>query len=130
MEPLWEASPAIQAHAVAAMFAFGLGAVQLVLPKGGGRHRLLGWIWCVAMAVVAVSSFWIHQIRLWGAWSPIHLLSIWTLISLPLALVAARAGRISAHRQAMLSMFFFALVVAGAFTFAPGRIMHEIAFGG
>ena len=36
------------------------------------------------MAVVAVSSFWIHQIRLVGPWSPIHLLSIFTLVMLPL----------------------------------------------
>ena len=40
---------------------------------------------CCLMAAVAVSSFWIHQIRLIGPWSPIHLLSIFTLVMLPLA---------------------------------------------
>jgi uncharacterized membrane protein len=30
------------------------------------------------MAMVAISSFWIHQIRLLGPWSPIHLLSVFT----------------------------------------------------
>ena len=31
------------------------------------------------------SSFWIHQIRLVGPFSPIHLLSIFALVMLPLA---------------------------------------------
>jgi uncharacterized membrane protein len=30
----------------------------------------------------------------------------------------------------MLGLFFGALVIAGAFTFVPGRIMHKIVFGG
>ena len=32
-----------------------------------------------------LSSFWIHEIRLVGPWSPIHLLSIFTLVMLPVA---------------------------------------------
>jgi uncharacterized membrane protein len=43
------------------------------------------------MVVVAASSFWIHEIRLLGPWSPIHLLSIMVLVLLPVAVVA-RAG--------------------------------------
>ena len=39
----------------------------------------------VLMLAVCVTSFWIHDLRLWGPWSPIHLLSIFTLIMLPLA---------------------------------------------
>jgi uncharacterized membrane protein len=29
----------------------------------------------------------------------------------------------------MLGLFFGALVIAGAFTFVPGRIMYKVAFG-
>jgi uncharacterized membrane protein len=29
----------------------------------------------------------------------------------------------------MISLYAGALVVAGAFTFLPGRLMHEVAFG-
>ncbi len=29
----------------------------------------------------------------------------------------------------MISMFVGALLIAGAFTFLPGRIMHAVAFG-
>ena len=40
---------------------------------------------CALMVAVAVSSFWIHEIRLVGPCSPIHLLSIFTPIMLLLA---------------------------------------------
>ncbi len=45
------------------------------------------------MAAVAVSSFWIHQIRLLGPWSPIHLLSIFTLVMLPLGVWSGAPSR-------------------------------------
>jgi uncharacterized membrane protein len=85
LAPLLDAAPAIPLHAFAAMTAFALGVVQLAAPKGTLPHRTLGWIWVLLMLSVAISSFWIHQIRLWGPWSPIHLLSIFVLITVPLA---------------------------------------------
>jgi uncharacterized membrane protein len=127
--PLLAASPAIELHAFAAMTAFVLGIVQLSAPKGTIPHRTLGWIWVLLMLAVSISAFWIHQLRLWGPWSPIHLLAIFTLITLPIAVLHARRHRIAQHRWAMISIFFGALVVAGLFTFVPGRIMHDVAFG-
>ncbi len=129
LAPLLTASPAIQLHAFAAMTAFALGIVQLSAPKGTLPHRALGWIWVVLMLAVAISAFWIHTIRLWGPWSPIHLLAIFTLIMLPIAVLHARRHRVLQHRIAMLSIFFGALVIAGAFTLVPGRIMHAVVFG-
>ncbi len=79
LQPLLNAAPAIQVHAFAAMAAFALGIVQLSAPKGTLPHRTLGYIWVVLMVVVAGTSFWIHDIRMWGPWSAIHLLSIFTL---------------------------------------------------
>ena len=102
LAPLLDAAPAIPLHAFAAIAALALGIVQFAAPKGTLPHRTLGWIWVILMAVVALSSFWIHQIRLFGPWSPIHLLSNFTPIM---------------------------LVVAGLFTFVPGRIMHAVVFG-
>ena len=129
LAPLLGAPPAIQLHALAAGAALMLGVVQLTLPKGTVPHRAMGWIWVLLMLVVALSSFLIHQIRLWGPWSPIHLLSVFTLVTLPLAVGHARRGKVASHRWAMLSLFVGALLIAGAFTFVPGRIMHAVAFG-
>jgi uncharacterized membrane protein len=129
LTPLLEASGTIPLHAFAAMAAFALGIVQFAAPKGTLPHRTVGWIWVGLMAVVAASSFWIHEIRLLGPWSPIHLLSIFTLIVLPIAVWRARRHRVADHRRIMIMIFVGALVIAGLFTFVPGRIMHAVFFG-
>jgi len=49
---------------------------------------------------------------------------------LPLAVLAAHRHDVARHRRAMIMIFAGALVVAGAFTLLPGRIMHAVAFGG
>src|SRR5260370_35957159 len=117
LAPLLSASPAIQFHAFAAMTAFGLGVVQLAAPKGTLPHRTIGFIWVALMLVVSVSAFFIHQIRLWGPWSPIHLLAIFTLIVLPIAVWRAHRHDVRSHRNAMLGLFAGALRIAGLFTF-------------
>lgn len=127
--PLLDAAPAIPLHAFAAMTAFVLGVVQLAAPKGTLPHRTIGWIWVVLMAAVAISSFWIHQIKLVGPWSPIHLLSIFTLLVLPLGVWKARHHLVADHRRIMIFIFCGALVIAGLFTLLPGRIMHSVVFG-
>jgi uncharacterized membrane protein len=127
--PLLDAAPVIQVHAFAAMAAFALGIVQLSAPKGTLPHRTIGWIWVAFMTVIAASSFWIHGYRIIGPFSPIHLLSIFTLVMLPLAVLHPRRHRVVNHRNAMIGIFTGALVIAGLFTFLPGRIMHTVAFG-
>ena len=129
LAPLLDAAPAIPLHAFAAMAAFALGIVQFAAPKGTLPHRTIGWIWVLLMVAVAISSFWIHTIRLVGPFSPIHLLSIFTLAMLPLAVWRARHHEVVGHRRIMIFIFAGALVVAGLFTLLPGRIMHAVVFG-
>ena len=129
LAPLLNASPVIQVHAFAAMAAFALGLVQFAAPKGTLPHRTIGWIWVALMAAIALSSFWIHGIGMLGPFSPIHLLSIFTLVMLPLAVLAAHRHEVDRHRKAMIAIFIGALIIAGAFTFVPGRIMHAVALG-
>jgi uncharacterized membrane protein len=126
LAPLLDAAPAIPVHAMA---AFALGVVQFAAPKGTLPHRTVGWIWVSLMAIVAASSFWIHEIRLLGPWSPIHLLSILVLAMLPVAVIAARGHNVSGHRKTMIGIFSGGLIIAGLFTFLPGRIMHAVVFG-
>ena len=129
LAPLLEAAPVIRFHAAFAFAAIGLGAFQFLSPKGTLPHRTLGWIWATLMMLVAGTSLFIHTIRLWGPWSPIHLLSLFTLAVVPLAVARARQHDISRHRQAMIWIFVLALVVTGLFTLAPGRIMNKVVFG-
>jgi uncharacterized membrane protein len=112
------------------MGAFVLGSVQLAAPKGTLPHRTGGWVWVVLMLVVSISAFSIHELRIWGQWSPIHLLAIVTLAMLPVAVWRAHKHEVEQHRRAMLGLFLGALVIAGLFTFVPGRIMYAVVFGG
>ena len=129
LAPLLDAPPQIPLHAFAAMAAFGVGVIQFLAPKGTVPHRALGWLWVALMMVVAGSSFWIHQSRVWGLWSPIHLLSIFTLAIVPLGVWRAHRHDVRGHRLTMIFTFVGALVIAGLFTLVPGRIMHAVVFG-
>jgi uncharacterized membrane protein len=129
LAPLLDAVPPIPVHAFAAMAAFALGVVQLAAPKGTLPHRTLGWIWVALMAIVAISAFWIHQLRILGPFSPIHLLSIYVPIMLVVGVLAARRHNVQRHRRTMIGLFAGALIIAGLFTFMPGRVMHAVVFG-
>ena len=126
--PFFAAPWVIQFHILAAFFAIAGGGVQFFLPKGTSVHKLVGRLWVSSMAVVALSSFFIHEIRLFGLFSPIHLLSVMTLCFLYLGVRAARAGQIVRHRKIMTYSYVLALIITGLFTLLPGRLMHQIFF--
>lgn len=129
LAPLIAASPTIQIHTAAALLSAALAALLLLRRKGDGAHRLAGRVWVAAMALAALSSFGIAEIRD-GRFSPIHILSLVTLVSLIVAVRAARRGDVRRHRLVMLWLTFGALLVAGGFTLLPGRIMHAVLTGG
>lgn len=127
---LWNDGLIISVHALAALLAMVLGAIQLAAPKGTRFHRTLGYIWVCAMALVALSSFWIHEFRWVGPFSVIHLLSLLVLVTLFYAIRAVRRGNVAGHRAAMIQLYLLALLLTGAFTLLPGRTMHAVIFGG
>ncbi|WP_369831741.1 DUF2306 domain-containing protein [Caulobacter sp. HMWF009] len=118
----------IQLHVAGAVTAFLIGCVLLAGVKGTGLHKRLGWTWVAAMALTAASSLFIKVINP-GHFSFIHLLSGWTLIALPMAIVAIKRGKVAAHRRSMTGMFVGGLLIAGLFTFLPGRLMWRIFIG-
>jgi uncharacterized membrane protein len=119
---------ALRVHVAAALTALGLGLVLMLRPKGRALHRILGWAWVAAMLTTAVSSFLFPSV-LKGRLDPIHGLSAYVLLAVPMGLAAARRHDIRSHRRWMTNLFMFGLVVAGAFTFAPGRLMWRMVFG-
>ena len=129
MELLFQESAPIPTHVMAAMAAVILGGLQLASAKGTTQHRVLGWSWVLLMMYVSVSSLFIRSLRLWGAFSPIHLLSVWTLFSLGMAIYHARKGNIRQHKIWMVLLYVLALLVTGVFTLWPGRVMHAVLFG-
>ena len=130
LQPLLESSLAIQIHTVSAIMAFVIGGLVLFRRKGDRLHRQGGRVWVALMVLLCISSFFIHTLQVVGIWSPIHILSVTTLIALFGAIRSARSRRIVEHQRIMQWTYFGALILAGYFTFLPGRIMHRMLFAG
>lgn len=130
LTPLLTAPLPIQIHAIAALLLIPLTITIFTIRRGSPLHKKLGWTWVIGMGAVALSSFWVHEIRLVGRFSPIHLLSILSLTTLVVAITAIRRRNVRRHRIAMLWLVWGALVGAGVFTLLPGRIMHDVLLGG
>jgi len=130
LAPLIVAPGVIQLHVAAALAAIALGIVQLAAPKGTIPHRQLGLIWSGLIALTALSSFFIHTLRVWGPWSPLHLLSLFTLVMLARAVIAARRHDVARHRRAMMAMYGLGIVLPAVIALLPGRTMHAVVFGG
>jgi uncharacterized membrane protein len=79
------------------------------------------------MVVVAVSSFWILELRKGAGFSVIHLLSLWTLIALACAIWFIRRGNVRAHKGFMVGVMF-GLVGAGIGAVMPGRFLAQLLF--
>lgn len=128
LELLAAAPAVIRLHVAAAFTAFAVGCVLLAGVKGTALHKALGWTWVAAMMATAVGSFFIRVIHP-GHWSFIHFLSGWVAIAVPMGVVAIRRKNVRLHRRLMTGQFIGGLVIAGAFTFTPGRLMWNVFFG-
>ncbi|WP_285713623.1 DUF2306 domain-containing protein [Erythrobacter oryzae] len=121
----------IMLHLATVVPALLLGPVVLLRRKGDATHRMLGRVWVCLMLVTAITSAFIRSpgggIAGTG-FSFIHAFTVWTLVSVPLAVRAARQGRIAAHRG-MMTGLYAGLVIAGAFSFLPGRLLGSAMFG-
>ncbi|HEX2561002.1 DUF2306 domain-containing protein [Phenylobacterium sp.] len=126
-ELIGQAGLAIQIHLAAVVLALGVGAWQLLGPKGTTAHRALGWTWSLAMMAAALSSFFIRTV-IDGWFSPIHLLSVITLVGLPTAIWAAHRHDVRRHSRIMTSVYLGGMIVAGGFAFLPGRLLWNVFF--
>jgi len=118
-------------HLVTAISAALLGPAILLRRKGDATHRLLGRLWAELMVVTAISSAFIYSPGAGIAgtgFSFIHIFTVWTLVNVPLGVWAARTKRIRMHRGIMTGLYV-GLLIAGGFTFIPGRLLGQLVFG-
>jgi len=125
--PLMLAPLLTQLHVATVTVALVGGAVQFALPKGIAAHKIVGWIWAVAMFSTALISLFIRELN-HGAFSPIHLFSLMTIVGVPLAVWLAKTGRIASHQRAMRGLYI-GLIIAGVIATAPGRLVWDMFFG-
>ena len=114
-------------HLAAVVPAVVVGTFQLAAPKGTRPHKAFGWTWVVAMAVAAISSFWIMEQQKGAGWSWIHLLSVWVLACLCISIWQIRRGNVRAHKRFMIGVYI-GMIAAGAGALMPGRFLAQLLF--
>ncbi len=128
--------PLVWLHLGTILAATALTPVMLLRRKGDRRHRQLGYVWAAAMLGTAITSLFFHTRAPRGTLgvfsgdvSPIHILSIWVMLQVPLIVVSARRHDPVRHERAVRGMVLGALLIAGFFTFPFNRMLGRWLFG-
>ena len=109
-----------------------IGGFLLIIKKGTQTHKQLGRIYMVLMLFTAIVTLFIPAYigpTIFNHFGWIHLFSFLTIWTVPTAYIAIKKGNVKAHKRKMILLFFGALIIAGGFTLAPGRYLHEVFFG-
>lgn len=118
-------------HLVTVLPCIIIGGYLLISKKGGKVHRKLGRVYMVLMLFTAiVTLFMPAQVggQFLNHFGWIHLFSFLTIWTVPTAYLAIKKGNVKAHKRKMILLYFGAIVIAGAFTLAPGRYLNEVFF--
>lgn len=119
-------------HLATVVPAFFLGTISLMMKKGTFLHKSIGRIYMVLMLLTATVSLFMKAHvgpTLLNHFGWIHLFSFLTIYTVPTAYIAIKKGNIKVHKRKMILLYFGALIIAGGFTFMPGRYLHSVFFG-
>jgi uncharacterized membrane protein len=118
----------VQVHLLTVLAAFVLATAQIAGAKGTALHRAMGWALVALFITTALDSLFIRNPG-GGPFNPFQFFSIWTLIAIPVAVFAARRHNVTFHGRMMTGFYVGSLIVAGALTFIPGRLLWRVFFG-
>jgi uncharacterized membrane protein len=123
-----QAPLAVKIHLVTVIPAFFIGTWLIFFSTKGARvHRGLGVFYLALMTITAITALFIRVIDP-GHLSLIHLFVPLTLVGVTSTIVALKRRNIAGHKRSMIGLYVGALLIAGGFTFLPGRLMHEVFF--
>ena len=112
--------------------AFVIGSYLLLNRKGTPVHKFLGKIYMGLMLFTAFITLFMEALvgpKFLNHFGFLHLLSLFVLYTVPTAYRAIRVGNIKLHKRKMVGLYVGALLIAGAFTLSPGRLIHTWVFG-
>ena len=118
----------IKIHLATALAALVLGGVLMAVRKGRRFHRVAGWAWVSLVSVTAGATLFITSLN-HGSWSLLHLFTAWTLIALPMGVVAAKRHQVTRHRGFMMGLFYGGFAINLGVAFIPGRTLWMTFFG-
>jgi uncharacterized membrane protein len=119
-------------HLATVIPCFVIGTVLLLIKKGTSIHKSFGRVYMILMLFTAVVTLLMPAqvgptvLKHFG-W--IHSFSLLTLYTVPTAYWAIKRGDVKVHKRKMILLYFGAIIIAGGFTFVPGRYLYEVCFG-
>lgn len=127
--PQWGSIPwQVWLHLATLAIVLAITPIMLLRRRGDNRHRLLGWIWAICLFATALVSLDMQGIND-GGFSLIHILSVVTLIGVPVLILSARRRDLKRHRGQARAFVVGALLIAGFFTFPFDRMLGNWLFG-
>lgn len=118
-------------HLATILPAFVLGTLSFILKKGTVTHKIIGRIYMILMFLTAIITLFMPSFigpQLFNHFGWIHLFSFLTIYTVPTAYIAIKKGDVRRHKLKMIGLYVGAMLIAGAFTFVPGRYMHTLFF--
>lgn len=116
--------PLLLIHVLSSVLALTLAPVNLLRRRRDATHRRIGRTWVAAMFTSALTSFSIQE-PFW-AFSWLHALSLWTMLSLVLGVIAIRRGNRPAHIGHMIGCYVGLWVAFVWAAMAPTRTVAQV----
>ena len=117
---------ATRIHAMFVLTMVVTGWGMLALPKGDMRHRVLGWSWIGAMTLMGITSMAVPH---GNSWISAYVGGGSALVLMAWGILKVKRRRYRDHARTMV-MLMIALVVMTLLAVMPGRLMHDVLFGG
>ena len=118
-------------HLATVIPCFVIGTVLLLIRKGTRVHVGFGRAYMILMLFTAgVTLFMPAKVgpTILDHFGWIHSFSFLTIYTVPTAYLAIKKGNVKSHKRKMILLYFGAIIIAGGFTFVPGRYLHELFF--
>lgn len=118
-------------HLATVVPCFFIGTILLLIKKGTNFHIIAGRVYMVLMLFTGIITLFMEAKvgpLFLNHFGYLHLLSLLTIWTVPKAYFAIKKGNIKSHKRAMLSLYFGGLIIAGGFTFFPGRYLYNLFF--
>ncbi len=118
-------------HLVTVLPCFVMGTLLLLIKKGTSFHKKIGRVYMILMIITAIITLFMPADigpRLLNHFGWIHTFSFLTIYTVPAAYIAVKKGNIKSHKRKMILLYFGAIIIAGGFTFTPGRYLYNLLF--
>ena len=118
-------------HLITVVPCIFIGGYLLAARKGGPIHRKLGAAYMLLMTFTALIALFIPAgvgPQFLGHFGYLHLLSVIVLWTVPTAFMAVKKGKIKEHQRKMVILYVSGIIIAGGFTFFPGRFLNQLFF--